>query len=129
MEVINATGRRKTAIARVYLKPGAGKITVNGRDYVEYFRNELLQLKIDQPFVAINVAKDTFDLHINVDGGGPNGQAEAIRLGISRALVELNEEYKPALRKEGFLTRDSRIVERKKYGHKKARKSFQFSKR
>lgn len=129
MEVINATGRRKTAIARVYLKPGAGKITVNGRDYVEYFRNELLQLKIDQPFVTISVSKDTFDLHINVDGGGPNGQAEAIRLGISRALVELNSEYKPALRKEGFLTRDSRIVERKKYGHKKARKSFQFSKR
>ena len=129
MEVINATGRRKTAIARVYLKPGAGKITVNGRDYVDYFRNELLQLKIDQPFVAINVPKDTFDLQINVDGGGPNGQAEAIRLGISRALVEMNEEFKPALRKEGFLTRDSRIVERKKYGHKKARKSFQFSKR
>ena len=129
MSAINTVGRRKTSVARVYLKPGSGSIKINGREYVEYLNNEVLKLKLEQPFQALELSVDSFDIDINVNGGGINGQAEACRLGIARALNDLNLEYRPALKKAGLLTRDSREVERKKYGHKKARKSFQFSKR
>lgn len=129
MSAINTVGRRKTSVARVYLKPGSGSIKINGREYVEYLNNEVLKLKFEQPFQALELSVDSFDIDINVNGGGINGQAEACRLGIARALNDLNLEYRPALKKAGLLTRDSREVERKKYGHKKARKSFQFSKR
>jgi small subunit ribosomal protein S9 len=128
MSVINTLGRRKTAVARVYLKEGKGKITVNKKDYTAYFPTEVLQLIINQPF-DLTGTKGTFDVEANVSGGGFNGQAEAVRLGISRALVVLDPENKPALKKEGLMTRDPRMVERKKYGKAKARKSFQFSKR
>lgn len=128
MEVINALGRRKASIARVYLKKGKGNITVNGREYKEYFPVPILQHKLNQPFTLTeNTGK--YDVVANVNGGGINGQADAIRLGISRALVQVNEEFKPALRAEGLVTRDPRMVERKKPGQKKARKRFQFSKR
>ncbi|MCC7302578.1 MAG: 30S ribosomal protein S9 [Bacteroidia bacterium] len=128
METTNKLGRRKTAIARVYLKKGKGKVVVNGKELKDYFPSALLQFKVNQPLNAIGVA-DKYDVTINVNGGGINGQAEAIRLGIARALVEIDAECKPKLRKEGFMTRDSRMVERKKPGQKKARKRFQFSKR
>lgn len=128
MDVINSLGRRKASVARVYLKKGKGKITINSRDYKEYFPIATLQDKLIQPFNATdNVNK--YDVTVNVSGGGINGQAEAIRLGISRSLVKINEEFKPALRAEGLVTRDPRMVERKKPGQKKARKRFQFSKR
>lgn len=128
MERINAIGRRKTAVARVYMSPGTGAIQVNGKEYTQYFPSEILQIITKQPFAAIN-ANDGYDVKVNVRGGGIAGQAEAIRMAISRALVEFNGEFRPTLKKEGFLTRDSRMVERKKYGRAKARRRFQFSKR
>jgi small subunit ribosomal protein S9 len=128
MQIINAIGRRKTSIARVYVKPGKGDIKVNNRDLKEYFLSEIHQTTVKQPLLAIK-ADAQYDVAINVEGGGIKGQAEAIRLGISRALVEFQAEVKPALRKEGLLTRDSRMVERKKPGRRKARRRFQFSKR
>jgi small subunit ribosomal protein S9 len=128
MATINATGRRKTAIARVYLSGGNGNITINGKNYLDYFPAKLRQFVVEQPLdVSENMGK--FDIFINVKGGGLTGQAEAIRLGISRALVKENSEIKPTLKSNGFLTRNPKMVERKKFGHKKARKSFQFSKR
>lgn len=128
MEVVNSIGRRKTSIARIYLSSGNGEITVNNRDIKEYFPSEILQTIVKQPLNLVNVG-DSFSIKVNVDGGGSTGQAEAVRLAISRALCEVNMEYRPALKKEGFLTRDPRMVERKKYGRRKARRSFQFSKR
>ena len=128
MEPINALGRRKAAVARVYLSDGKGKITVNGRDYKEYFGAETLQYVVTQPLVALSVA-DKYDINVNLDGGGVKGQAEALRLGITRALVQMDPECKSALKAQGFLTRDPREVERKKPGQPKARKRFQFSKR
>ena len=128
MSVINTLGRRKTSVARVYLSEGTGKITVNKRDLDVYFSTPVLLEKVNQPFgITDNVGK--YDVTVNVKGGGINGQAEAIRLGISKALVEINAEWKPALKAEGLMTRDPRMVERKKPGQKKARKKFQFSKR
>lgn len=128
MEIFNATGRRKTSVARVYVKSGKGEIQVNARDLKEYFLSEIHQTLVKQPLVALK-AENQFDVTINVEGGGIKGQAEAVRLGISRALVAINSENKPTLRKEGFITRDSRMVERKKPGRRKARRKFQFSKR
>lgn len=128
MTVINTLGRRKTAVARVYLSEGTGKVTVNKREVSSYFKTPVLLEKINQPF-SITETSGKFDVVANVDGGGVNGQAEALRLGISRALVELSEENKPLLKAQGLMTRDSRMVERKKPGQKKARKKFQFSKR
>jgi len=128
MASINATGRRKTAIARVYLSGGTGNIMINGKKYDDYFPAKLRQFVVEQPLdVSENMGK--YDIFINVKGGGLTGQAEAIRLGISRALVKDNSEVKPTLKSNGFLTRNPKMVERKKFGHKKARKSFQFSKR
>ena len=128
MEVVNTLGRRKTAVARVYMTKGKGNVTVNKRDYKEFFPIDVLQSKIVQPFQLTDTV-DQYDVTVNVSGGGINGQVEAIRLGISRALVKLNEEYKPLLKEEGLMTRDPRMVERKKPGQPKARKKFQFSKR
>ena len=128
MEIINTLGRRKTSVARVYLSKGKGKVTVNKRDYTEFFPVAVLQSKIFQPF-ALTDTMGQFDVTVNVHGGGINGQVEAIRLGISRALVELNGENKTLLKEEGLMTRDPRMVERKKPGQPKARKKFQFSKR
>ena len=128
MEPINAIGRRKAAVARVYLSDGKGKITVNNRDYKEYFGSDTLQYVVTQPLALLNIA-DKYDIEANLDGGGSKGQAEALRLGITRALVKIDAEYKPALKANGFLTRDPREVERKKPGKPKARKRFQFSKR
>ena len=128
MAVIHSIGRRKTSIARVYLEAGNGAITVNSRDFKEYFPTGPLQYIVQQAQLTLN-QKDNYDITITVDGGGIKGQAEASRLGIARALVKVNDENKPALRKEGLLTRDPRMVERKKPGQKKARKKFQFSKR
>ncbi len=122
------TGRRKTSVARVYLRPGNGKIVVNHREFDEYFPNRVLKMVIRQPLLVTETA-DKFDILINVEGGGPSGQAGAIRHGISRALLEYNAELRPRLKSVGFLTRDAREVERKKYGQPKARKRFQFSKR
>lgn len=128
MSVINTLGRRKTSVARVYLSEGSGKITVNNRELAAYFSTPVLLDKVNQPFM-ITENVDKYDVKVNVAGGGINGQAEAIRLGISKALVEINAEWKPALKAEGLMTRDPRMVERKKPGQKKARKKFQFSKR
>jgi small subunit ribosomal protein S9 len=128
MDITNAIGRRKTSIARVYVKPGNGDIKVNNRDLKEYFLSEIHQTTVKQAFAAVK-ADGAYDVTVNVEGGGVKGQAEAVRLGIARALVEINAENKPALRKEGLMTRDSRMVERKKYGRRKARRRFQFSKR
>lgn len=128
MDRINTIGRRKTAISRIYLSAGSGAITVNGKDYKQYFPTEVLQIILNQPFSTIN-GVGGYDVKVNVRGGGVAGQAEATRMAIARALVELNAEFRPALKKEGFLTRDSRMVERKKYGRAKARRRFQFSKR
>ena len=128
MERIHTIGRRKTAVARIYMTPGKGKVKVNNKDYVNYFPTTPLQYIIRQAFeVTDNI--DKYDVVANVDGGGISGQAEAIRLGISRALIKIDEEYKPALKSHGLVTRDPRMVERKKPGQKKARKRFQFSKR
>lgn len=128
MEVINVIGRRKTSVARIYVSPGKGDIQVNGRDYKTYFVSEILQIKINQPLTTVSEL-GKFDIRVNVKGGGITGQAEAVRMALSRALCEINAEHRPALKKEGFLTRDPRMVERKKYGRRKARKKFQFSKR
>ncbi|MEW5876582.1 MAG: 30S ribosomal protein S9 [Acidobacteriota bacterium] len=122
------TGRRKTATARVYLRPGTGKITVNKRDFDDYFPSRTLKMIIKQPLLITETA-DKFDINVNVAGGGISGQAGAIRHGLSRALVEFNPELRPRLKAAGFLTRDAREVERKKYGQRKARRRFQFSKR
>ncbi len=128
MSVTHCIGRRKTSVARVYLVAGSGEIKVNTRDFKEYFPTGPLQYILTQAQQAVSAAGQ-YDIKINVDGGGIKGQAEASRLGIARALVKINEEHKPMLRKEGLLTRDPRMVERKKPGQKKARKRFQFSKR
>ena len=128
MEVLNKIGRRKTSVARVYVSAGKGEITVNDRDYKEYFASEILQTIINQPFATVAEA-GKYDVTVNVKGGGVAGQAEAVRLAIARALCEVSIEFRPALKKEGFLTRDPRMVERKKYGRRKARRRFQFSKR
>lgn len=128
MSVTNTSGRRKTAVARIYLKEGSGTITVNGKDHKEYFPTLPLQYIVNQSLeVSESVGK--FDVTVNVNGGGVKGQAEAVRLAIAKAIVELDAEKKPALRAKGLMTRDMRMVERKKPGRKKARKKFQFSKR
>jgi len=128
MEIINTIGRRKTSIARVYMKPGKGTIIVNDRELASYFSSEILQTTVKQ---ALSLAKmdGAYDVTVNVEGGGIKGQAEAIRLGIARALVTVSGEHRAPLKKEGLLTRDSRMVERKKPGRRKARRKFQFSKR
>lgn len=128
MEVINALGRRKAAVARVFVKAGSGAIVINDRDVKNYFADECLQFIVNQPLKAVD-AVGKYDIKVNLDGGGLKGQAEALRLAIARAMVEVNPENKSVLRKEGFMTRDAREVERKKPGQKKARKRFQFSKR
>lgn len=128
MEVINTIGRRKTAIARLYMEPGKGKVTINKKDLEAYFPTEVLQTIALQALTLVD-AKGNYDVKINVAGGGLKGQAEAVRLATARALCEADAEFRPPLKKEGFLTRDPRMVERKKYGHRKARRSFQFSKR
>jgi small subunit ribosomal protein S9 len=122
------TGRRKGAIARVWLTPGTGKIMVNGKEFEKYFARPVLRMMIHQPFAAID-RLGNFDVNCTVVGGGLSGQAGAVRMGLSRALDQVDEAFHTPLRRGGFLTRDSRVVERKKYGHKKARRSFQFSKR
>jgi len=128
MEVIHKIGRRKTSVARVYLSKGKGVYSINGKSLEEYFPTALLQYKINQPY-TLTETLSSYNVKVNVYGGGINGQAESIRLAISRALCEINEEYRPMLKKEGLMTRDPRMVERKKFGQKKARKKFQFSKR
>ena len=128
METVNALGRRKSAVARVYVNEGAGKITINGRDIENYFPSSILRYIVLQPLNKLQVA-EKYDIKVNLDGGGFNGQAEALRLAIARALVKINPEDKAALKAEGFMTRDAREVERKKPGQPKARKHFQFSKR
>jgi small subunit ribosomal protein S9 len=124
----NAVGRRKEAVARVYLSKGTGNIKVNDKEYKAYFPIMYLQNQVELPLKTIDV-QNSFDLVVNVQGGGPKGQAEAIKMAIARVLCEVNPEYRPALKKEGLMTRDSRSVERKKFGKAKARRSFQFSKR
>ncbi len=128
MEIIHKIGRRKTAVARVYVSAGKGNITINQRDLNDYFPTATLQYKVKQPF-ALTDNEDSFDVRVNVYGGGITGQAEAIRLALSRAMCVVDEENRLALKPEGLLTRDPRMVERKKFGQKKARKKFQFSKR
>ncbi|NLR94731.1 MULTISPECIES: 30S ribosomal protein S9 [Flammeovirga] len=128
MEVINTSGRRKTSVARIYLSQGEGKITVNKREFGDYFPSEVLQIKVQQPLELTNES-GKYDINVNVQGGGINGQAEAVRLAISKALCEINAEHRLTLKPEGFLTRDPRMVERKKPGRRKARRRFQFSKR
>ncbi len=128
MEVVNAIGRRKAAIARVFVSEGKGNITINKRDISEYFPSEILQYVVKQPLNLLEVA-EKYDIKVNLDGGGFKGQAEALRLAIARALVKIDPESKPAFRTAGFMTRDPRQVERKKPGQPKARKRFQFSKR
>ena len=127
-KVINSLGRRKAAIARVYVSEGTGKITINKRDISNYFPSTILQFVVKQPLLKLDV-ESKYDIKVNLNGGGFKGQAEALRLGIARALVKINPEDKPALRAEGFMTRDPRVVERKKPGQPGARKRFQFSKR
>ena len=128
MDIVNTIGRRKTSVARIYLSQGKGKIEINDRELVDYFPSQILQTIVKQPLATID-EEASYDVKVNVDGGGFKGQAEAIRLAIARALCEVNVENRPALKKEGFLTRDPRMVERKKYGRRKARRRFQFSKR
>ena len=128
MEVIHKIGRRKTAVARIYLKEGSGKVTINKKELKDYFTTATLQYKVNQPLTLTN-NEDKYDVNVNVYGGGITGQAEAVRLAISRAVCELDEENRSILKPEGLLTRDPRMVERKKFGQKKARKKFQFSKR
>jgi len=128
MDVINAIGRRKTAVARVYLKEGNGSITINKRDFKEYFPNGILHYVVQQPF-ELTQTLSKYDIAASIDGGGITGQAEALRLAISRALVKIDPEYRALLKPKGLLRRDPRMVERKKFGQKKARKRFQFSKR
>lgn len=128
MEMIHKIGRRKKAVARVYVSQGSGNITINEKDLNSYFTTATLQYKVKQPF-ALTDNEENFDVRVNVFGGGITGQAEAIRLALSRALCEMDAEHRTTLKPEGLLTRDPRMVERKKYGQKKARKKFQFSKR
>lgn len=128
MEVINAIGRRKTAIARIYVQDGQGKITVNGREFTEYFPTSILQYKATEPF-TVTETTGKYDVKVNLDGGGVKGQSEAMAHALARALCKINEEMRPALKAKGLLRRDPRMVERKKFGQKKARKRFQFSKR
>ncbi|MBR0273997.1 MAG: 30S ribosomal protein S9 [Prevotella sp.] len=128
MAVVNALGRRKSAVARVYVTEGTGKITINKKDLTEYFPSSILQYVVKQPLNLLDVA-EKYDIKVNLFGGGYTGQSQALRLAIARALVKINEEDKKALRAEGFMTRDSREVERKKPGQPKARRRFQFSKR
>ena len=128
MAITNTSGRRKTSVARIYMQAGQGNITINDRDMKTYFSNELLENVVNQP-LAILEQVGQYDIKVNVKGGGISAQAEAIRLAITKALVSDNEETRPALKKEGFMTRDPRMVERKKFGKRKARRSFQFSKR
>ncbi len=128
MERVNALGRRKSAVARVYVGEGTGKITINKRDITEYFPSPILQFVVRQPLTTLD-AVEKYDIVVNVKGGGFTGQSQALRLAIARALVKINAEDKKALRAEGFMTRDSREVERKKPGRPKARRRFQFSKR
>ncbi|NRB61802.1 MAG: 30S ribosomal protein S9 [Saprospiraceae bacterium] len=128
MEMINTIGRRKASVARIYLTKGEGKITINGRDLKDYFPQKHMQLTVLAPFSVVE-AENIYDLKVNVYGGGFKGQAEATRMAIARALVELNADFRKPLKDQKFLMRDSRVVERKKYGKPKARKSFQFSKR
>ena len=128
MEMINAVGSRKEAVARVYVTEGTGKITINKKDLTEYFPSPILQYVVKQPLALLDVA-EKYDIKVNLDGGGFTGQSQALRLAIARALVKINAEDKTALKKQGFMTRDSRAVERKKPGRPKARRRFQFSKR
>ncbi len=128
MEVVNALGRRKSAIARIYVSEGTGKITINKRDLTDYFPSSILQFVVKQPLTTVD-AVEKYDIKVNLMGGGYTGQSQALRLAIARALVKINAEDKKALRAEGFMTRDSREVERKKPGRPKARRRFQFSKR
>lgn len=128
MEMINALGRRKSAVARIYVTEGSGKITINKKDLTEYFPSSILQYVVKQPLNLLNVA-EKYDIKVNVFGGGFTGQSQALRLAIARALVKINADDKKALRAEGFMTRDPRAVERKKPGRPKARRRFQFSKR
>lgn len=128
MDVVNTLGRRKKSIARIYLTKGKGNVTVNGKDFKTYFPTVALQYRITQPF-ALTDTEGQYDVKANLSGGGVTGQAEALRLAMSRALVEIDAENKPALKEKGLMTRDPRMVERKKPGQKKARKKFQFSKR
>ncbi|RPA68765.1 30S ribosomal protein S9 [Cyclobacteriaceae bacterium YHN15] len=128
MEIINTIGRRKTSVARIYMKPGKGEITVNNRSIEVYFPFDLHRIVVKQPLALVGV-DGSYDIKINVDGGGITGQAEAARMAIARALCEFDIEHRPTLKKEGFLTRDPRMVERKKPGRRKARRRFQFSKR
>jgi small subunit ribosomal protein S9 len=124
----NAVGRRKEAVARVYMSKGTGNITVNGKDYKSYFTLMYLQNQVELPLKTLD-SMSAYDIVVNVQGGGPKGQAEAIKMGIARTLIEFNAEFRPLLKKEGLMTRDPRSVERKKFGKRKARRSFQFSKR
>jgi len=128
MEIIHKIGRRKTAVARIYLSQGNGAITINNKDLNDYFPTATLQYKVKQPF-TLTETEDNYDVKVNVYGGGITGQAEAIRLALSRAMCEIDAENRTILKPEGLLTRDPRMVERKKFGQKKARKKFQFSKR
>ena len=126
--MVNALGRRKSAVARIFVTEGTGKITINKKDLQDYFPSSILQFVVKQPLTTLNVA-EKYDIKVNLDGGGFTGQSQALRLAIARALVKINPEDKKALRSEGFLTRDAREVERKKPGRPKARRRFQFSKR
>ncbi len=128
MEYINTVGRRKTSVARLYMKPGKGNFIINGKELDKYFASELLRLIVEQPLKLVDSLKN-FDFKVNLHGGGLKGQAEAVRLAVARALVKNNDETRPVLKKEGFLTRDPRMVERKKYGRRKARRAFQWVKR
>jgi len=128
MEVINTSGRSKTAVARVYLKPGNGQIVINKKDYKDYFTTGILQYIVNQAFILTG-NEGKYDVKVNLDGGGVTGQAQALRLAIAKALVEINAEWRPVLKERGLMRRDPRMVERKKPGQKKARKRFQFSKR
>ena len=128
METINALGRRKSSVARIFLTEGTGKITINKRDIADYFPSPILQYVVKQPLALLD-ATEKYDIKVNLDGGGFTGQSQALRLAIARALVKVNAEDKKALKDQGFLTRDSRAVERKKPGQPKARRRFQFSKR
>ncbi len=129
MEMINAIGRRKASVARVYLTKGEGNIRINNRELKDYFPQVHIRSNVTAPFDEVEIEKNIYDLKVNVSGGGFKGQSEAIRMGIARALVKLNEEFRKPLKDKKYLSRDARVVERKKYGKPKARKSFQFSKR
>lgn len=129
MAAINAIGRRKCSVARIYMQPGSGQFVINNRQWDEYLAHAVLRMKVERPFEILELNREAYDLKVTVAGGGPNGQAEAIRLAISRALEIQDSEYRPTLKKDRLLTVDSRQVERKKYGKRKARRSTQFSKR